>query len=261
MNKKILFFDIDGTILTADHMIPQSAREALLAVQQAGHVLVINTGRPYRHIEPQIRSFGFNGYVCAIGGHIFIDGREILYKSFTHDESAEIRNVGYECGMDMLFESERGIWMDDRCTSAFARREFAWLESIGVPGYTDTEREDFSFDKFVCWPTEHADRERFINRFSDRLNFIYRENSMLEVVHKGLSKAKGMRIVMEALGFSAADSYAFGDGANDLPMLREAGTSVLMGNAPKDLWKEADYVTSSVTDDGLAKALRHFELM
>ena len=63
--------------------------------------------------------------------------------------------------MDMLFESEQGVWMDERCTSAIARREFAWLKSIGVPAFTDTAVPDFAFDKFVCWPQACADPERF----------------------------------------------------------------------------------------------------
>lgn len=84
---------------------------------------------------------------------------------------------------------------------------------------------------------------------------------MMEVVQKGQSKAQGMKIVLRQLGFTAEDAFAFGDGANDLPMLREAGTSVLMGNAPRELWKEADYVTAPITENGLAKALKHFGLI
>lgn len=70
-----------------------------------------------------------------------------------------------------------------------------------------------------------------------------------------------MKTVMQYLGVALKDSFAFGDGPNDLPMLREAGSSVLMGNAPQFLWKEADYVTAPITKDGLALALEHFGLI
>ena len=261
MNRKILFFDVDGTIVTSDHVVPESARAALKKAQSAGHILIINTGRPFRHIEPQIRALGFDGYICSIGGHILLDGKDLLYRTIPHTEAAQIRDAGYACGMDMLFESEQGVWMDERCTSAIARREFAWLKSIGVPAFTDTAVPDFAFDKFVCWPQACADPERFERAFSDRLDFIRREHSMREVILKGLSKAGGMKTVMQYLGFAPKDSFAFGDGPNDLPMLREAGTSVLMGNAPQFLWKEADYVTAPITKDGLALALEHFGLI
>ena len=261
MERKILFFDVDGTIVTSDHVVPESARAALKKAQDAGHVLIINTGRPFRHIEPQIRALGFDGYICSIGGHILLDGKDLLYRTIPHGEAAHIRDMGYECGMDMLFESEQGVWMDERCTSSIARREFAWLTSIGVPGFTNTDTSNFAFDKFVCWPQDKADPERFENTFSDRLDFIRREHSMREVILKGLSKAGGMKTVMQHLGFAVEDSFAFGDGPNDLPMLREAGTSVLMGNAPEFLRKEADYVTAPITEDGLALALEHYGLI
>ena len=260
MKRKILFFDVDGTIVTAQHIIPESTVCALRKAREAGHILIVNTGRPYRHIEPQIKALGFDGYICSIGGHILLGGEEILFRTIPHTEAAEIRTVGYDCGMDMLFESEQGVWMDERCTSPIARREFAWLTSIGVPGFTDTFTPDFAFDKFVCWPQTHAAPERFVRTFSYRLDFIRREHSMMEVVAKGLSKAGGMKAIMQRLGVSREDTYAFGDGANDLPMLREAGTSVLMGNAPQKLWSEADFVTLPITADGLAMALDHFAL-
>lgn len=261
MDRKILFFDVDGTIVTSDHVVPESARAALKKAQNAGHVLIVNTGRPFRHIEPQIRALGFDGYICSIGGHILLDGKDLLFRTILHEEAVQIRDMGYACGMDMLFESEQGVWMDERCTSAIARREFAWLTSIGVPGFTDTSVPDFAFDKFVCWPQEKADPERFEHAFSDRLDFIRREHSMREVILKELTKAGGMKNVMQHLGFHREDSFAFGDGANDLPMLREAGTGVLMGNAPEFLRKEADFVTAPITEDGLALALEHFGLV
>ncbi len=118
----------------------------------------------------------------------------------------------------------RGVWMDERCTSAIARHEFAWLRSIGVPAFTDTAVPDFAFDKFVCWPQACADPERVFERaFSDRLDFIRREHSMREVILKGLSKAGGMKTVMQYLGFAPKDSFAFGDGPNDLPCCARRG--------------------------------------
>ena len=84
---------------------------------------------------------------------------------------------------------------------------------------------------------------------------------MLEAVRRGLSKAGAMTLVTERLGARTEDTFAFGDGANDLPMLRAAGTSVLLGNAPRELWPEADYVSAPIEEDGLARALEHFGLI
>ena len=261
MKKKALFFDVDGTIITADHMIPESALTAMSAAITAGHLLFINTGRPYRHIDPKVRKLPMSGYICSLGGHILFQGQDLFCETFSPEESREIRDAGYACGMDMLFESEQGVWYDRRCDNPIGKREFASLRSLGVPGYDDTFHVDFAFDKFVCWPRENADPERFRDMFRDRLTFIPRENSMQEVVRRGLSKADGVRIVMERLGISREDTIAFGDGPNDLSMLHAVGTSVLMGNAPRELWGEADFVTSPIREDGLYRAMDHYGLL
>ena len=261
MKRKILFFDVDGTIVTGDHVIPASAGAALRAAMEAGHLLFVNTGRPYLHVEPQIKALPMSGFICSLGGHIRFQGETLCSRTFSPEESRSIRDAGYACGMDMLFESEQAVWFDRRCANPQGSREFAWLRSIGVPGWDDTFREDFSFDKFVYWPRENADPDRFEEQFRDRLTFIHREHAMREVVSLGLSKAGGMRKVMELLGLSREDAFAFGDGANDLPMLREAGTSVLMGNAPRELWGEADYVAPTIHEDGLYRAMERFGLL
>ncbi len=261
MQRKILFFDVDGTIVTGDHVIPKSAGRALAAAMEAGHLLFVNTGRPYLHVEPQIKALPMSGFICSLGGHILFRGETLGARASSPEESREVRDAGYGCGMDMLFESEQAVWFDRRCSNPHGTREFAWLQSIGVPGRDDTFREDFFFDKFVCWPRENGEPDRFEAMFRDRRTFIHREHDMMEVVLRGLSKAGGMRRVMELLGISREDTFAFGDGANDLPMLREAGTAVLMGNAPRSLWGEADYVAPTIHEDGLYRAMEHFDLL
>jgi len=261
MGRRILFFDVDGTIVTREHVIPESARQALAAAKRAGHVLLVNTGRPYLHVEPQIKALPMSGFLCALGGHILLEGEEVFHSSFSPEESRRVRDLGYECGLDMLFESEKGVWFDARCRNPYGEKEFRWLTGIGVPGCRDTARPEFVFDKFVCWPREGGDPGRFTRTLEDRLTFIPRENGMLEAVRRGLSKAGAMSLVTERLGAKPEDTFAFGDGANDLPMLRAAGTSVLLGNAPRELWPEADYVSAPIEEDGLARALEHFGLI
>ena len=261
MERKLLFFDIDGTILTDNHAVPKSAGIALQTARDRGHVLMINTGRPRRHIDPKVLALPMSGYICEIGGHILIGDKLLRHVTISPDLCADIRDFGYECGMDLLFESEEGVWYDRRCRNPFGRREFESLKNLGVPGWDDTYNDGFFFDKFVCWAREDGDPRRFIRMFDDRLTFIGRENGMMEVIRKGLSKAEGMEVIMEKLGISREDTYSFGDGPNDLSMLRASGTSVLMGNAPRKLWHEADYITAPITEDGLALAMKHFVLI
>ena len=79
MDRSILFFDIDGTILTEDgtRAIPDSTRKALHMAKERGHLLFINTGRVFLNIENRIRDLGFDGYVCGCGTQILYREKEL----------------------------------------------------------------------------------------------------------------------------------------------------------------------------------------
>ena len=82
-----------------------------------------------------------------------------------------------------------------------------------------------------------------------------------DVVPQGSSKAVGIDRVIEHYGIRPDETIAFGDGGNDIAMLRHAGIGVAMDNAEDDVKQAADYVTASVDDDGVRKALLHFGLI
>jgi Cof subfamily protein (haloacid dehalogenase superfamily) len=78
---------------------------------------------------------------------------------------------------------------------------------------------------------------------------------------KNCSKATGMDVFMQHFGVGKEQTIAFGDGANDIPMLQHAAVGIAMGNASDSVKQAADYVTDSVDHNGIANALRHFRLL
>lgn len=258
--KKIIFFDVDGTLVTGDHLLPSSTVEALHKAHAKGHWLVVNTGRPYGHVEPQIKELPFDGFVCSLGGYIRWQGKDLFYREPSREICHRVRELAQCCQMAVLYEWENGAFDAIDPSNPYARKDRDWLKKIGVPVW-DGSSDDLIFDKFVCWPMPGGDPDRFCRELEAHYDFIHREHQMMEVVGKGLTKAGGMEHLSQLLGFSMEDAYAIGDGPNDLAMLHAAGTSILMGNAPEHLWPEADYVTAHILDDGIYKALDHFELI
>ncbi len=104
-------------------------------------------------------------------------------------------------------------------------------------------------------PGEALMRELHHSR-STRWNPIF-----MDVVPEGGSKRVGIEAVLRAYGLDRNETMAFGDGQNDIEMLRHAAVGVAMGNAAEEVRRAADYVTASVDDDGVALALRHFGLI
>ena len=83
MEKKIVFFDIDGTIIDNDtHKIPESTREAIGKMRRNGHIAVVNTGRTWVSIDQELKEMEFDGYICGCGTYIWYQGEWLLKKDF-----------------------------------------------------------------------------------------------------------------------------------------------------------------------------------
>ena len=82
-----------------------------------------------------------------------------------------------------------------------------------------------------------------------------------DITANGADKGKGILAMARHEGFDPSRTIAFGDGGNDTSMILQAGIGIAMGNAIDELKQQADYVTTSVDDDGILNALRHYEVI
>ncbi len=117
MEQKLLFFDIDGTLITegpgvlpdtliteGPGVLPESTRQAICMAKERGHFLFINTGRTLRSLPKKITELGFSGYVCGCGTHIFLNGEELLCSRL---DNALCRQVAGKIG------EYQGMWLWD----------------------------------------------------------------------------------------------------------------------------------------------------
>ena len=118
------------------------------------------------------------------------------------------------------------------------------------------------FLKFVTWDGAPGSTPPFHEAMAPYFEIIHRgSGGFTEYVLKGHSKAKGMQTLLAHLGISREDTMAIGDSTNDLPMFRLARHSVCLGNGMEELKAQAEFVTDSVLEDGVAKALARFGLI
>lgn len=263
MNRKLIFFDIDGTIIDWTGFIPESTVRAIHTARAAGNLCVINTGRPYSHIDPVVKTIEFDGYVCACGQHLVLNDEVVSHAGFDPRSGREIVAEARRCRMDAVYEAEHGIWFDmtheeelemvSATRVQFAQRGFDVNQSVDAP--------DFHFDKLCAFVREDSETEHFLSFMQERGTVIYREGSMLEITRRGYSKESGLKQMIALLGISLEDCYAIGDSTNDLPMLRSVPHSVAMGNAPEEVKEAAEYVTRSLHEDGIEAALRYYHLI
>ena len=263
MQKKMIFFDIDGTLITeGTHRLPQSTVKAVEKAKENGHLLFINTGRTFFNIGQDIRSIGFSGYVCGCGTYIHYNEAPILSYTIPHETCLEIINLLRECQLSAMFEGTNGVFFD---YSRPATGDLARLQAkFGAENFDISkswDNPDLVFDKFVTWKDERCDFKTFITKITENFDYIDRGNGFGEVVPKGYSKATGIQFLQNYFGISLENCFAIGDSTNDLPMLEYVPNSIAMGNSTPILFDKVAFVTKNIEDDGIAYALKHYGII
>lgn len=275
--RKILFFDIDGTLITNDsrRLFPDSAKRAIRMARERGHLAFINSGRVFVNIDDFIREAGFDGYVCGCGTYIIAQGRELLHHQIPQERCRAIARKARECQMLAIYEHTfhtgyDGALFETGNTEAACPEEdmSGWKEildyfrSMKRKLIDDIESPEFCFDKFAAWYSAGNQRVAEFKEYVGRdFNCIQREGNFLEVVPKGFSKATGIQRLLEYYHISVSDAYVFGDSNNDLEMLQYVPNSIAMGGCTPEVEAVAAYRTAGVMEDGLYHAMKYFEVI
>lgn len=260
----VVFFDIDGTIVDEEtQLIPESTVRAVEQLKKNGHIAVVNTGRPMSHIDPRVRAMDFSGWVCGCGMEVYLNGQWLYRKHPDPALCRLVRDSVREFGMQILYETADGAMVADGNYSVhpIAVKE---VDRMRAKGFEIRQIDDMPEPKFMKsmsydWPG--CQREAFLQRMEPYFTLIDRGNTMVEMVMKGCSKAGGMMALLEHLGVDKDNTMAIGDSTNDLPMFSVAGHTVCLGGGMDELKAEAEYITDTVMNDGVEKALHHFGLL
>lgn len=261
LKRKAVFFDIDGTLWDFNCNIPASTVEAIHALRANGHLAFICSGRCRAHIrDPRLLGIGFDGIVCACGTMVEYRGETLFYNRLDNALVERVIKVMRKYGVLPLLEGRVDVYFD---AGELKWRDFAdrLREELGEHVLSIAEHwGDWEVSKFTC-VMENADREAFMAELSDAFDFMVHNEVIAELVPKGFHKGVGIEKVCEFLGMDISDTFAVGDGVNDLGMLRTAGTGIVMGNGADVAKAAADYVTAPLVEDGIWKACRHFDLI
>ncbi len=259
--KKIVFFDIDGTLWNWHNEIPESTIRAIRNLRQNGHRAFLCSGRSRAYIQnPDLFAIGFDGVVSGCGTMIEYGGETIFYKKLDVDLVEHTVNTVRKYGMRPILEGREYLYMDER---EFAKDNYGKKLKAEIGPRLLTIADEWGrweISKLSC-ATETADREKCYEELKDCFDFIIHDIPVTEFVPKGYHKGTGIAKVCEMLDTDIKDTIAFGDSANDIGMFRAAGIGVAMGNSSEDVKLEADYVTTPVMEDGIWKACKHLELI
>lgn len=256
MNRKILFFDIDGTILSEEtHCILPSTVEAIKKARENGHIAMINTGRTSIIVGDEIRNeIGFDGYIFGCGTSVLFQGKELMHQSIPAATAKKLIKELRAHRIDGVLEGQEFDYFDSY--ERMHTEDFRVFARNFDVARKDWDEEYPCFDKMYLFTSPSSDIKGFESIFTGEFEFIDRLRGFYEVIPRGFSKATGIQYMADYLGIPLEDTVAIGDSNNDLAMLEYAGTSIAMGNSSPDVLAVADYITTDVDNDGIWNALK-----
>lgn len=259
---KALFFDIDGTLVSfGTHTIPPSAIEALTAARKNGHKIFIATGRPkviINNLAPLQERGLIDGYITMNGGYCFV-GDEVIYKSAIPTEDVQtLARLSREQGFPCVFVQEHTIAVcQPNALVDEIFHDFLQVDKLPIKSLEEaTDGKVYQISPFIT-----ADEEMDIAPLIPSCELGRWFPAFTDVTAKGNTKQRGMDEMIRHFELKLEDTMSFGDGGNDISMLRHAAIGVAMGNAKEEIKEAANYVTASVDEDGIQKALKHFGII
>ncbi|MFD7375896.1 HAD family hydrolase [Streptomyces mirabilis] len=256
---KLVATDLDGTLLRSDETVSERTREALAAVTAAGAAHIVVTGRAVPWTRHILDDLGYEGLaVCGQGAQVYDAGEHRLLTSVTLDRQLAglaLAKIEAEVGPLLLAASRDGLDGEVLVGPGY-RRQDGSLPVVPIRDATDLWSAPLN-KVYVQHPTLSDDELAAVAAkvAGGLVGVTVAGAGIVEILPLGLSKATGLSLAARRLGVKAADTIAFGDMPNDIPMFAWAAHSVAMANAHDELKAVADEVTSSNEEDGIAVVL------
>ena len=254
---RVIFFDIDGTLLShTTGQVPQSAKDAIHAAQANGIKCVIATGRDLREMSKlPVMDIGFDGYLTLNGNICLDENKEMFAGNEIDPGEVEILVSIFQAGrlpFVLIGEHQRYINYVDDVVIQTQEATHGTIPDIG----------EYKGEKiYQCLAFVNNEVRQKLEELLDECIITSWNDTGLDIIARTGGKAAGIQKFLEKEGLKRSQTMAFGDGENDIAMIKYAGVGVSMGNGKDALKRAADYVTSSVDDDGIMNALKHFELI
>lgn len=261
-----VFSDIDGTLLTSEHVVSPLTRSAIHTLTDQGVLFTISSARSPSGIRPIIKKNNFCCCTIAFSGALILDeDQNILYEKgmALSDASKIIDVIEKKCPHVTwnVFTSEDWI-VKDR-TDPHVIHEETVVETTSREGSLYSLPATAMVNKILCMcdPGYMPQSETLLRKYFPELSIARSSDSLLEIMADGVNKAEAVKYLCELRKIPLSNTIAFGDNYNDLEMLEAAGRGVLMGNAPSDLQKHFSFVTKSNDQDGIFQALKEFGIL
>lgn len=268
MKYKLLVLDLDGTLTNTKKEITPNTLQTLTEAQEQGIKIVLASGRPTYGVAPlaeKLQLDKYEGYILSYNGGEIINWKtkELMYKNLLDHA---ILPYLYKCAQQnhfaiLSYEEEYVLteYPDDEYVIKEARLNGMKIKK--VENFLAAIKHPIAKCLIVGEPNRLAVLEKEMHEhLKDQMGVFRSEPYFLELVPKGIDKAQSLAVLLKEINMTKEEMIAVGDGFNDLSMIKFAGLGVAMANAQDVVKENADYITLSNEEDGVAHVVHEFIL-
>ena len=262
MKYRLMAVDIDGTLLNDSGELTRNTIRAIRQAVDKGLIFTIASGRPIQGIEWLNKALDLDVPYITYNGAMVIMGksRKVLYEQKLSEKDADdIIKLGEKYGTTIMVWKDNKLYVREMNERVIKYKSIAGVE----PVLTDDSLQLIKGGVTkILWYDEIDKIEQYRREIgeylSENVNFHPSRPNFMEFVDKNASKAIAMEKLGEYFGIDRSRMIAVGDGYNDLSMIEYAGLGVAMANSPDDVKANADYITLSNEEDGVAHVIYKF---
>lgn len=267
MTYKIIVLDIDDTLLTDDHEISPRTKEALLKAQDLGVKVVLASGRPtyaMHKIAEELLLNEYGSYVLSFNGGIITDYRtknNVYECTLTKEQAHELYEISKKYDVFVHTYVDNDIITEKGNEYTDIEGQITGMPIVEVGSFVEHVQADVVKLLMLEHPEKLEKVEKILQKeLQGKISVMRSKPFFLELTNNEVDKGKSLNHLIKILGIHQDEVIAIGDGSNDLPMIKFAGLGVAMGNAADEIKKQADYVTDTNNNDGIAKVVEKFIL-
>lgn len=275
---KIIFLDVDGTLVDYENRLPKSAVEAVRQARKNGHRVYISTGRSKAEVYQELWDIGLDGMIGGNGSYVEDNGNVVMHTMISKEQCKRVIGWLHERGLEFYLESNNGLFASENfeekgkpVIQEYSRRKgkdhtseitvkSAFPDMIfgGELYRDDLNKISFILDSYK----DYLDaKEAFPDLEAGTWGGKGETALFGDLGVKNINKANAIENLLKYLNADISDTIAFGDARVDIPMLEYCAYGVAMGNGGAEIKEAADYITDDVENDGLWKAFKKLLLI
>lgn len=275
---RIIFLDVDGTLVDYENRIPESATRAIRRARENGHRVYICTGRSRAEVYPPLWDIGLDGMIGGNGSYVEDHGTVVMHRLITAEQCRNIVDWLHGRGLEFYLESNNGLFASEHFASAALDAIRLYCKRKDAPGAEQMTVRDAFPDMIFGGELYRDDLNKVSFLLSGYQDYLDAKAAFPDLKAgtwggkgeealfgdlgvRDIDKGMAIHTLVDYLRADMRDTIAFGDAKVDIPMLQCCSFGVAMGNGGAEIKAVADYVTGDVEQNGLYEAFDKLGLL